>query len=179
MFLSASKSPEQTTQGLFDSNMNDLKLSVKEPEKTIVVCHIPKKFDNIDTCVDMARFGLVTRGFKLNGKLIEKDSIFLIDSTRRVASLGAPVEIREENRGNEELGKLYNEIGIRKAVSGHFHESSHRANNSRGEHVKQGEYTTDLFWNSGCLDFGHCGVLTVRDNQVRYENVDLRNYRKN
>src|SRR3989344_548003 len=166
-------------KGFYYSNMNDLRSSVKEPEKTIVICHIPRKFDNLVTCVDMAVFGEATKDFILNDNPVEKGLIFPIETARKVASAGAPVSLKQENRGNEELRKLYNEIGIRKAVSGHFHESSHRANNSNGEHVKQGEYVDGLFWNSGCLDFGHCGILSVRDGKVRYENIDLRDFLKN
>ncbi len=163
-------------KGFYYSNINDLKSSVKNPDKTIVVCHVPRKFDNVENCVDMAEFGLVTSDFELNDRHVEKDSIFPIDAARKVVSLGAPVELKRENRGNLDLKKLYNELGIKKAVSGHFHESSHRANDSIGNHVNQGEYVDELFWNSGCLDFGHCGILSVRDGKVKYENIDLRNY---
>jgi len=38
------------------TNMNDLRKLVTDPEKTIVVCHVPMKFDNVDEAVDMAHF---------------------------------------------------------------------------------------------------------------------------
>ena len=38
------------------SNMNDLSSLVSNPENTIVVCHVPIKFNNIQNGVDMAHF---------------------------------------------------------------------------------------------------------------------------
>ena len=37
--------------------MQDLTRLVTAPEKTIVVCHVPRKFDNVKTGVDVAKFG--------------------------------------------------------------------------------------------------------------------------
>ena len=38
-------------------NMNDLKKMVSDPEKTILFSHVPRKFDNSETGVDMAELG--------------------------------------------------------------------------------------------------------------------------
>lgn len=157
--------------GFYNKNIYDLRKSVSDPDRTIVICHVPRKFDNLDSCVDMAEFGHVDEGFILDGQEVEKGSIFPITPARKLSSLGAPVSIRKENRGNEDLRVLYDEIGINKAVNGHFHESSHRANDRQGNHVEEGKEICELFWNSGCADFGHFGILTVRDNKVKYENL--------
>ena len=156
------------------SNMNDLRKYVNQPEKTIVVCHIPRKFDNIDEAVDMAEFGEAFIDFPLQGKIISKGSGFPIASAKKINSLGYPISIKRENRGNEDLEKLYDELGITKSVSAHFHESSHRANDRNGNHVNEGEYVTELFWNSGHLDRGHTGILTVDGERVSYRNINLR-----
>ena len=71
---------------------------------------------------------------------------------------------------------MYEKLGIRKAVSGHFHESSHRANDRNSKHVFENTFVEELFWNSGCLDIGQCGILTVKDNKVSYRNVRLQEY---
>jgi hypothetical protein len=68
---------------------------------------------------------------------------------------------------------LKEELGINKAVSGHFHESGHRANDTCGNHVSEGNLVTDLFWNSGHLDAGQTGILTVGDGKVSYRNIRL------
>ena len=73
---------------------------------------------------------------------------------------------------------VYEELGINKAVSGHFHEASHRANDSYGNHVEEGKKVTDLFWNSGHLDIGHTGILTVDGEQASYQNIDLKDHIK-
>lgn len=43
-----------------------------------------------------------------------------------------------------------------------------------GDVINPGTYTDDLFWNSGCLDDGQCGILTVNEGGlVKYENIVL------
>ena len=160
------------------SNMRDLQKLVKDPDKTIVVCHVPRKFDNVDTCVDMAEFGEAMKDFNLQGSKVKKNSVFPLLVAQRIAQAGYPVDIRRENRGNEDLRNLYSELGITKAVSGHFHESGHRANDSYGNPVSQESLVTDLFWNSGLLDAGQTGILTVGDGKVSYRNIRLEDHLK-
>jgi Icc-related predicted phosphoesterase len=45
------------------TNMLDLKKMVTNPDKTILFGHIPKKFNNIESAVDVAEFGLVKEDF--------------------------------------------------------------------------------------------------------------------
>jgi len=158
------------------SNMNDLKKEITSPEKTIVICHVPRRF-NLSNAVDMAEFGLVEKDFVLDGENIPKDSIFKIEFAKELSKRGLPVELRRENRGNNDLAQLYHEIGVRKAVSGHFHEASHKAHDVRCNNVPQNTFVNELFWNSGHMDKGHCGILTVRGEEVSYQNVDLNDYK--
>lgn len=158
------------------SNMNDLRKIVKDPDKSIVVCHVPRKFNNLEEAVDMAVFGEAQQTFSLNGYTIEKGSIFPGPIGAQLATRGYPVEVRKENRGNEDLKSLYEELGITKAVSGHFHESGHRANDTKGNHVSEGIFVKELFWNSGWFDSGQTGILTVKDGKVKYENINLEDY---
>jgi len=160
------------------SNMEDLRGYVKNPERTVVVCHVPRKFSGLETCVDVAEFGEVTEDFLLNNSNITKGSVFPIQVAVNIAKAGGPVEIKKTNRGNEKLAKLYEELGVTKAVSGHFHESSHRANDRQSNHVEEGQYTKELFWNSGHLDKGYTGILTVRGEEVSYQNICLSDYIK-
>ncbi len=198
------------------ANINDLKELVTEPEKTIVVSHVPRKFNKLENAVDVAEFGMPYKDFqKLRVKLEngQNDTIYFCDLSREqlvdylkylkvkeimerdYISSGhiipieharnmlskdslLPVEIKQENRGNDDLKNLYEELGITKSVSGHFHESGHRANDSYGNKVQEGVYTDNLFWNSGCLSFGQTGILTVKGPQVSYRNINLSDYLK-
>ena len=204
---------DQNVQGFMQyANMNDLRTLVTDPDKSIVVCHVPRKFDNIDNCVDVAHFHqqrAYHRDFtrdpttdwtyteiSVQPGVISRSSIeaqgiptFGLDATDSeiVAQAQAYAELegqskvmfsveRKQNRGNTDLKDLYRELGITKAVSGHFHESGHRAHDLSGENVPQGSAVTNLFWNSGHLDAGQTGILTVRGDTVKYQNIDIREY---
>ncbi|MAG20430.1 hypothetical protein CL618_03285 [archaeon] len=155
------------------ANMQDLRDLVTDPDKTVVVCHVPRKFDNLETAVDVAEFGEATEDFKLGEQEIQKSSIFPGPVAEQVIQAGYPVTLKRENRGNEELRDLYTELGITKAVTGHFHESFHRAHDLNCNPLPQRQLTDELFWNASCLDLGAIGILTVEDNKVAYENLKL------
>lgn len=155
------------------SNMSDLRKLVTDPNKTIVVCHVPRKFDNLETAVDMAEFGEATEDFELQGDEVKKGSVYSLYVANQVVQAGYPVEIKRENRGNKDLREVYEELGIVKAVSGHFHESGHRANDRDSNHVQEGQNVRELFWNSGYLDAGQTGILTVKGDEVSYQNIQL------
>lgn len=168
------------------TNANDLRKMVADPDKTIVVCHIPRKFDDIDTCVDGAYFAITPEKTVVPGIFIENEikrqfpnaDLPYSSDDGEVASIEGIARDRgyilnKENRGNVLLKSLYEELGITKAVSGHFHESGHRAHDSYGRRVGEGELVSDLFWNSGHLDAGQTGVLTVSDGKVSYQNIRI------
>ena len=170
----------KTQEGIISlTNMNDLEKMVKEPENTIVVCHVPRKFDNTDTCVDVAYFGekpdgSVVPGLAIAEMIRQKYKAITPEDIERIADkMGFKFKI--ENRGNEHLKEMYKKLGITKAVSGHFHESGHQANDSKGNKIPQGTFTPELFWNSGYGDAGQCGILNVDRNKVSYENLKLKN----
>lgn len=195
-------------------NMKNIEKLLTNPEKTIVVCHVPRKFDNLKNCVDVAHFwqgrvyhrnpnnmqdytftelsvidGRVPKEMveKQNGaktysvgkfseKEIKNDVIKLIKK-EDVEKWQVFVE-QYKNRGNEDLKNLYEEWGVKKAVSGHFHDSGHRANDKGGNHVNEGEFVEELFWNPGYCDAGQTGILTINDNKVKYSNINLQDYLK-
>jgi len=47
-------------------------------------------------------------------------------------------------------------------------------NGDIGNHVNEGEFIEELFWNSGWFDIGHTGILTVSGERVKYRNISLR-----
>lgn len=179
-------------------NMNDLKDIVADVSKTIVFCHVPRRFKNLYHCIDVAEYGIVKEDFvtdiiqyadgevqagcilkpkqvkeRLLNQRFEKDKIMPKAMAEFFIEARLPVELREENMGNKELEAIYNELGIRKAVSGHIHESGLRANDCSGKHVNEGEFVDELFWNSGCLSNGQTGILAVEGEKVSYHNIKL------
>jgi len=194
------------------SNIGDLRKLITNPDKTVIVCHVPRKFDNLETCVDVAHFweGRVyhrdpkdmnqytfTELSVLPGTMSKKEvekfdnsRVYEIDESSEKKILEDTIRTmkkedadrwqifveQKENRGNEDLKSLYEELGINKAVSGHFHESGHRANDGQSYPIKEGELVRELFWNSGYLDVGETGILTVNGNQVSYQNIRLQDY---
>jgi len=164
------------------SNMNDLRGLVTEPDKTIVICHVPRRFEgNIDQAVDMAYFGESNQGGVIPGAYLEQElkervgdniSEKLVEHFAMIQG----ITIKRENRGNEDLRDLYKELGVTKAVSGHFHESGHRAHDGNVIPVPEGETVGELYWNSGQLDKGQTGILKVRDGAVSFQNIQLEDY---
>ncbi len=195
-------------------NINDLRNLLTNPDKTILVCHVPRKFDNVANGIDSAHF---VEGYKLDVRLVsyktspklkEKfisssglipaqtpeaqkllsrpNSMKIVDKNfteDEIISFGVRYSLMQgspivefnvekyENRGNEDLKNLYQELGITKAVSGHFHESGHNAHDSNGISIPQNTLVNELYWNSGCLDNRQTGILTVKDEKVKYRNI--------
>jgi len=162
------------------TNPNDLKKLVTEPEKTIIVCHVPRRFEGSEA-VDVAYFSERPDKSVIPGAVVEailRQKYGAGVRTEEIPLLAASngYELRRENRGNESLRELYAELGITKAVSGHFHESTHKAHDAAVQLVKESEFVDELYWNSGHLDVGHCGLLHVKDGKVAYQIVDLKKY---
>jgi hypothetical protein len=172
---------KEEIKGIFEyTNLNDFYKKITDPDKTIAVCHVPRRFYNLDNCVDMAYFaehhsGQLMPGIMLENQIknqfgdVSKKQLYEIAKTNGF-------EFKEENRGNEDLEKFYSETGITKALSAHFHESSHRANDLNGNKIEPKTQVKELFWNSGWLDIGHTGILTVGDGKVSYKNIFLNHY---
>lgn len=161
-------------------NMNDLRHLVTNPETTIVFSHIPPKFDNLNKGIDMAYFAQKMNGSLMPGVVLEcrlrRQLGNVPDAVIEQAAAQEGFTFKRENRGNEDLRKMYKEIGITKNVTGHFHESVHRAHDRNAIPVAEGEFTTKLFWNASYLDQGKIGILTVNENKAAYRNINIHNY---
>lgn len=154
-------------------NYEDIVDVVEDPERSVVFCHVPRKFKDVEAAVDMAEFGEVEVEFLYNGRKFNKGDVFPLLTAKHLEEKGAPVNIKRENRGNDGLKRLYEELDLNKAVSGHFHESSHNAHDSKGTYVPEEVYVSELFWNSGCLSRGKAGILFVKEDRVKYSNVNI------
>jgi Icc-related predicted phosphoesterase len=156
------------------SNMGDLKTRVDDPKNTVVFCHIPPRFGNLQESIDATEAGHVTGDFSFGEKFAPKGSVIPLPRARELYETGYPIEIRKQNSGNEDLRRVYSEIGIRKAVSGHFHGSGGRANDWNGNHVPEKETVQELFYNPGSLADGKAGLIKVNGSGISYENISVK-----
>ena len=167
---------------LYVTNLEDLKKQVTDAEKTIIFSHVPRKFSNVVNCVDHAYFAERQDGSLMPGVMIENAIRKQIGDVSSELIYKVAKEngftMKKENRGNEDLARIFDECGINKNITGHFHESVHRANNKDGEHINEGESVDELYWMASHLDSGKVGMLEVSDKNVAYYNINLNNYLK-
>lgn len=155
-------------------NMNDLKKLLSEPDKTLVFSHIPRKFDSIDVCVDMAEFWEAQRQFQLGARICEIGSVFPGPVGYGLLRQGAPIKLKKENRGNAALKCIFEDLGVTKNITGHFHESAGKANDLNGNAVQEGLFVQNLFYNASCMDRLMIGMVSVSDEKAAYENLNLK-----
>ncbi len=167
---------------LHNTKMYDLAAFVENPQKTIVVCHIPACFPIGPKGVDFAYFATNADGELIPGMALEQGirrqikekngrDISAQDLERIAETYG--FIFHKRNVGNKNLRKLFDELGIKYAINGHIHESGHHAHNKKGNAVPEYTPHQELFWNSGCLDQEQMGILFLGDSGVAYQNVKL------
>ena len=159
-----------------NTSFNDLDKHVTDAERTVLFCHIPARYANIATSVDMAYFSQTDEGVRpgiimenrikqLVGKVADKQLQFIAHYS------GFP--LKRENRGNPDLGAALVRNGVTKVISGHFHESAHRANDAASNAVAEGSFGDNLAYMASYADQGLAGIVTVKDNSIAYENIKL------
>jgi len=175
----AIKHPQARHALLQVTNMNNVEKLVTDSERTIVVCHVPRKFNTLEYGVDHAYFAERLDGSGLLPGIVVETTIrrqagnVSSEQLQAIARQNGFI-FKRENRGNEALTALYERLDITKAPTGHFHESAHRATDASGKPLREGELTTELFWNASYVDQGLVGLLTVDGTQVSYRNINLR-----
>lgn len=170
---------EETPAGkqFYFQEIDDLYTLVTDPEKTIVVSHVPANFDGVDQGIDVAYFGLHSNGRIRPGIIIEKDiretfGNVSADKIKNIASQWG-FDLRRENVGLNYLREVFDDIGITKAINGHIHESCGNAHTKDGQPVLENTYVDELFWNASCIEQNTVGLLHVEDGKVSYENIVL------
>jgi Icc-related predicted phosphoesterase len=161
-------------------NMNDLRKLVNAPDKTVVVSHVPRRFNNGEDGVDEAYFARardrsIVPGVVFEKMVREKVGDVTEEQLKKVAEQNG-YDLKRENVGNEDMRALFEELGVKKGVSGHIHESVHRASDNNGDPVNEGDFGDELFWNASYLDGLKAGILRVEDGRIAYQNVDLQKY---
>ncbi len=162
------------------TNIADIAKYTRDPQRTIVVSHIPRAFDGpIETAVDMAYFAERADKSLMPGIVVERmikqkfgDSIS--DADIRLIAAQNGFTMKREHRGNQKLRAAFEQAGITKAISGHFHESAHRAHDRQCQPLAEGQYHDELFWMASYADEGRYGLLRVDDEgKASYLNVNL------
>ncbi|MBW3018018.1 metallophosphoesterase, partial [Candidatus Woesearchaeota archaeon] len=161
------------------SFLEDLFRFVKNPEKTIIISHVPPLFNKLNA-IDVARFGKVLRKFKIkniksemlmdyvlmNGPIIEPGHVFTADITKEFRKHKYPVKLVVANRGNKNLATVIKMLKVTKMICGHFHESGRKGNDCKGKFVKPNKRVKELFYNPGPGFEGNGGIYAVHDGEA-------------
>ncbi len=174
---------EKKIQGMIQvKNMYELRDVVQDPEKTIVICHVPAHFPIGSGGVDFAYFATKDDGGFIPGIVLEQQIRQTIrekygkeisDVELKTIAENNGFTFHRENVGNKELRRIFDDIGVRYAVNGHIHESGHHAHDREGNPVPEYIPAGELFWNSGCFDRRQMGILHLEERGVLYQNVSL------
>ncbi len=157
---------------IYNMNMHDLEELVTNPESTILFSHIPARFNGFET-VDIAKFYEVKENFKIDNKIYRVGSVFPETVGYNFSIQGAPVEFKKENRGNRELRKIFEEIGITKNITGHFHESAGNANDFNNKKIKSKKYNSELFLNASYLDKRRLSIVSIDGEYISYKHEKI------
>lgn len=170
-FGSVSMSPDMAEFGLVTQDFGILDVETVKGERGRMIYLANEDKKEIEGRLRSANVKKI-----LNENNVPEGSVIPLQNVDFYSQFGAPVEVRKENRGNEALRKVYDELGVEKSITGHFHESVGRAEGKNGNVIPPNYFNRNLFWNASYLDGMKAGVLRVRGNCVSYQNVDLNQY---
>lgn len=169
--------PEATHNLVYITSMNTLDKLVTDAEHTVVFCHIPPKFNDVERGIDMAYFtenqeGDVIPGVDVEQQIKQKIGNVSDDILQTIAKKYG-LTLKRENRGSQDLKECYARNGIAKAISGHFHEAGHRAHDASCKPLNEGEFVDTLFFNAGPADEGKAGLVIIDDTKIAYHRITL------
>ena len=161
------------------TEMSDLKGLVTSPEKTVVVSHVPARFSDVRYGSDVAYFGEAVDGAVIPGVILEHDAKKHLgkDASQEQITVFAAKHgyaLKRENRGNQDLASILKGCGVTKGITGHFHESAHRAHDWTTKPVPEGSYVSECFWNASYGDGLKFGLLQVDGAKIAYRNIKLK-----
>jgi len=162
------------------------KKPTSNPKKTILICHVPPRFYKKKS-IDLAKFGRPKKSFLLKKKdlapdirrhikspRVEKESIFPIEKARKLIKKGYPIQIIKKNVGNIYLKKVIKKLKIKKFICGHIHEAGQRANDLKGNLIKQNKWSKELFYNAAPSMRGYSGIFTIKGDKAKYKNIKVK-----
>ncbi len=148
-------------------------------KNTIIISHNPPKF-RTKRGIDFAIFGAPKKPFFLRenhktkfGKktttdlMLPNQTIISLAKAKHLMKLGYPVKIDTENAGNTWLKSVIRKNNVRFFICGHIHESGGKANNMKGQPVKPGKWSKELFYNCS----GRAGIVEFLNGKARYRNI--------
>ena len=168
-----------TEAGLMSvTNIDALDALVTDADRTVVFCHVPARHDNIENGVDMEYFGQnLADGSVMPGVMLEemirRQYGDVSHEDAAAIALQNGFVFKRENRGNDALRTAYSRNGITKTISGHFHESAHRAHDTDCMPVWPGEQVYDLALMASYADAGLASVVELKDHTIGYEPITL------
>lgn len=125
--------------------LEEIKKYVEDPDKTLIISHMPPKFEGERT-IDRAEFFIVEGDKMKNSK---------------------------DNVGSKALREFIEETGIKKLACGHIHEAGGIANRLDGSYVEEGVFFRELFYNVGAGAEGKAGIITLKGNKAKYEKTKV------
>lgn len=159
------------------TNMERATKQIRNPEKTLVVSVIPRKFDYEDYSVDLEDVAENPD----DKKLLSIDSL-LTKLSEEKGYLLDPAELEEEiysqgykisniNNGDEELKALMEHKKITKSVCSKPGVSEHYAHTDQNQIVNPDKFKDTLHFNTGTITFNTAGIITLNENQMAYEPI--------
>ena len=167
--------------------IHKLKRFVRKPAKTIIISHGPPRCGKKDS-IDVAYSGEVAKPFVLKPKDIkifgkefaaypilalfhERGEIMSAKHGKKLAQRGYPVSVKHRNVGSNELKKFLKRNKIKFFACGHIHEAGHRAINAQGKRLKQGQWSTSIWYNAAAAENGQGGILIIDGNKGTFKNI--------
>ena len=141
----------KTPEGMpiYNFNPEDLKKIIKNPSKSIVFAHHPCKIDG-NNSIDLAVHA------EYNGQRIVGPYAHQLIKSKQGTSLPT-------HEGDENLTKLFKEIGVKKFFSGDIHEANSIVD-FNGNSIKEGQYSKELFANPGPAKEGDYGIVNLKED---------------
>ena len=165
--------------------ISDLKKVVKNPPKTILFCHIPPLFKT-KNAIDRATFGQVTKTvplnllhiqyqliqemFRLGYFILEKGTVFPLQTAQILKELKYPVEIKNKNVGNKHVRQILQQVNIKFFVCGHIHESAKKAHTFNEKKLKPNTWSKELFLNAASIEDNNCSIIILNEDKIKYKN---------
>jgi Icc-related predicted phosphoesterase len=172
--------------------VDELRKLVRSPAKTIVLCHDPPKCSGTKA-IDVAYSGIVTRTFILKPRHVgifgsfmrkhlrnplfrihEKAAIVPEPYASKLAKLGYPVSVKYRNVGLAGLRKQLKRLRVPFFACGHIHEAGQRAVDSLGRRLKQGSWSSSVWYNAAPAANGKGGMLIIKDGKAAFKNITVK-----
>jgi Icc-related predicted phosphoesterase len=166
---------QEAGAGISFQYLIDLKKKVRNPDNTLVIVHFPPH-TQVKNSIDIAHFGKVTDTAMIVGEefaILPKGAILPLEQAKAFKKLGAPIDIRKEHVGNKDLRKLLDSLSVKFFLCGHIHEAGRRAITTSEKRVRQGSWSSSLWYNVGCAAQGYAGIMQFEDGKMRFKQLRL------